>query len=339
MSPINAWAATAAGGACQPYTYDPGPLGADQVEIAVEYCGICHSDLSMLQNDWGITRYPFVPGHEAVGRIVALGDQVAGLALGQRVGIGWTACSCMHCHTCLSGDHHLCGEAQGTIVGRHGGFAERLRSHWAWAIPLPEALDGAAAGPLLCGGITVFAPLLIHDIPPTARVGVIGIGGLGHMALKFLRAWGCEVTAFTSSESKREEALAFGAHRVVFSQDSRALRAIARSLDLVIDTVNAPLDWKAVMGTLAPKGRFHLVGALLEPLPVNGMALLGGQQSISGSPTGSPSAIATMLDFAARHQVLPQVEHFPMSQVNAALEHLRAGKARYRVVLDADFGV
>lgn len=171
MSPINAWAATAAGGACQPYTYDPGPLGADQVEIAVEYCGICHSDLSMLQNDWGITRYPFVPGHEAVGRIVALGDQVAGLALGQRVGIGWTACSCMHCHTCLSGDHHLCGEAQGTIVGRHGGFADRLRSHWAWAIPLPESLDGAAAGPLLCGGITVFAPLLIHGIPPTARVG------------------------------------------------------------------------------------------------------------------------------------------------------------------------
>ncbi len=166
---------------------------------------------------------------------------------------------------------------------------------------------------------------------------MIGIGGLGHMALKFLRAWGCEVTAFTSSESKREEALAFGAHQVISSQDSRALRAIARSLDLVIDTVNAPLDWKAVMGTLAPKGRFHLVGALLEPLPVNGMALLGGQQSISGSPTGSPSAIATMLDFAARHQVLPQVEHFPMSAVNDALEHLRAGKARYRIVLDADF--
>ncbi len=337
MSHINAWAATVAGGACQPFAYEPGPLGQDQVEIAVEYCGICHSDLSMLQNDWGITRYPFVPGHEAVGRIVALGDQVAGLALSQRVGIGWTARSCMHCHTCLAGDHHLCGEAQGTIVGRHGGFAERLRSHWAWAIPLPETLDAAAAGPLLCGGITVFAPLLIHGILPTARVGVIGIGGLGHMALKFLRAWGCEVTAFTSSESKREEALGFGAHRVVSSKDSSALQAIAGSLDLVIDTVNVPLDWQSLMGTLAPKGRLHVVGAVLEPIPVSAMSLLMGQQSLSGSPTGSPSAIATMLDFAARHQALPQVEHFPMSQVNEALAHLGSGKARYRIVLDADF--
>lgn len=339
MTHINAWAAPKAGGTCQPYSYVPGPLGQDQVEIAVEYCGICHSDLSMLNNHWGITRYPFVPGHEVVGPIVALGEQVAGLVLGQRVGIGWTARSCMRCHTCLAGDHHLCGEAQGTIVGRHGGFAERLRSHWAWAIPLPETLDPAAAGPLLCGGITVFAPLLTHGILPTARVGVIGIGGLGHMALKFLRAWGCEVTAFTSSESKCQDALAFGAHRVVSTLDSFALRDIAGSLDLIIDTVNVPLDWPAVMGTLAPKGRLHVVGAVLEAIPVSVMHLLVGQQTLSGSPTGSPSAIATMLNFAARHQVLPQVEHFPMSRVNEALEHLGSGKARYRIVLDTDFTV
>lgn len=337
MSLIHAWAATAAGGALQPFSYDADPLGPDQVEIAVEYCGICHSDLSMLDDEWGMTSYPFVAGHEVAGRIAALGDQVAGLALGQRVGLGWSAQSCMHCRTCRAGDNHLCSEVQGTIVGRHGGFAERVRSHWAWVFPLPEALDGAAAGPLLCGGITVFAPLLLYGILPTARVGVVGIGGLGHMALKFLRAWGCEVTAFTSSEFKREEARSFGAHRVVSSQDSAAMSAIAGSLDLIIDTVNAPLDWPALMGTLAPKGRLHVVGAVLEPIPVSAMDLLVRQQSLSGSPTGSPSAIATMLDFAARHQVLPQVEHFPMRQVNDALEHLRAGKARYRIVLDADF--
>jgi uncharacterized zinc-type alcohol dehydrogenase-like protein len=337
MSQIHAWAATTAGGICEPFTYDPGALKPDEVEIAVEHCGICHSDLSMLDNHWGMSRYPLIPGHEAVGRIVDLGDQVTGLSRGQRVGVGWMAHSCMHCPTCLSGEHHLCAQSQGTIVGRHGGFADRLRCHWAWALPLPEGLDASAAGPLMCGGITVFSPLLIHSITPTARVGVVGIGGLGHLALQFLRAWGCEVTAFTSSESKRAEAQALGAHRVVASNDRRALRAIRGSLDLIISTVNVTLDWSGLLATLAPKGRLHIVGAVLEPMQINAMDLIGGQKGISGSPIGSPTALATMLDFAARHQILPQVEHFPMSQVNAALDHLRAGKARYRVVLDADF--
>ena len=336
MSQIHAWAATKAGGPLEPFSYDPGPLGPEEVEIAVEHCGICHSDLSMLKNDWGMTRFPFVPGHEAVGRLIALGDQVRGLSLNQRVGIGWMAGSCMHCHSCLTGDHHLCSQGQGTIVGRHGGFANRLRCHWAWAIPLPAALDGAAAGPLLCGGITVFSPLLIHGILPTARAGVIGIGGLGHMALKFLRAWGCEVTAFTSSEAKRAEALAMGAHRVVSSRDTKAMRALAGSLDLIIDTVNVPLEWGALMATLAPKGRLHVVGAVLEHMAISAMDLIVGQKSLSGSPVGSPTAIATMLDFAARHQIAPQVERFPMSQVNEALAHLHEGKARYRVVLEGD---
>jgi uncharacterized zinc-type alcohol dehydrogenase-like protein len=337
MSQIHAWAATTAGGICEPFSYDPGPLGPDEVEIAVEHCGICHSDLSMLDNHWGMSRYPLVPGHEAVGRILKLGDRVAGLSPGQRVGVGWMAASCMHCQSCLGGDQHLCHQGQGTIVGRHGGFADRLRCHWAWALPLPEGLDAGAAGPLMCGGITVFAPLMIHNISPTARVGVVGIGGLGHLALKFLCAWGCEITAFTSSESKRTEAMAFGAHRVVSSQDGRALHAIAGSLDLIIDTVNVSLDWKAIMGTLAPKGHLHVVGAVLEPMAIDAMDLIGGQRGISGSPIGSPTALTRMLDFAARHRILPQVEHFPMSRVNEALEHLRAGKARYRVVLDADF--
>ncbi|MFN5746433.1 MAG: NAD(P)-dependent alcohol dehydrogenase [Methylococcaceae bacterium] len=337
MSTIRAWAAQAPGGWLDAYEYDAGPLAVDEVEIAVEHCGICHSDLSVLQNDWGISRYPLVPGHEVIGKIVAVGEQVAGLKPGQRVGVGWHAGSCMHCRTCLAGDQHLCGSARATIVGHHGGFAERLRSHWAWAVPLPSGLDPATAGPLLCGGITVFSPLLLYGIQPTQRVGVVGIGGLGHMALKFLKAWGCEVTAFTSSDHKREEALQFGAHRVVSSRDAGAMKAIARSLDLIIVTVNVPLAWDALMSTLAPKGRLHMVGAVLEPLPINAMALLLGQQDVSGSPTGSPTAIASMLDFAARHQILPQVEHFPMSQANEAFEHLKSGRSHYRIVLDADF--
>ena len=337
MNAIRAWAALAAGNRFVPYEYDPGPLPPEQVEIAVEHCGICHSDLSVLQNDWHISRYPLVPGHEVVGRIVATCDQVAGLSIGQRVGVGWFAGSCMHCRSCLAGEQHLCAHSSATIVGHHGGFAERVRSHWAWALPIPAGLDEAAVGPLLCGGITVFAPLLLYGIRPTARVGVVGIGGLGHMALLFLKAWGCEVTAFTSSESKREEARTLGAHRVVSSRDSAAMRALAGSLDLIIDTVNVQLDWPALMATLAPKGRLHIVGAVLDPIPVDAMGLLLGQQEVSASPTGSPSAMATMLDFAARHQILPWVEHFPMSRVNDAFEHLRAGNPRYRIVLDADF--
>jgi len=337
MSDIRSWAAKAAAAPLEPYQFDPGPLGPEDVEIAVEYCGICHSDVSMLDNEWGYTVYPFVPGHEAVGTIVALGEHTKGLQVGQRVGVGWTASSCLHCHQCIGGNHHLCPEAKATIVDRPGAFAERLRANWAWVIPLPPALDATAAGPLMCGGITVFSPLLKFGVAPTHRVGVVGIGGLGHMALKFLHAWGCEVTAFTSSESKHDEARALGAHRVVSSRDKASMKSIAGTLDFVLDTVNVPLAWDALIGTLAPQGRLHVVGAVLEPIPVKAFALIAGEKSISGSPTGSPGGIATMLDFAARHAIAPQVEHFPMSRVNDALEHMRAGKARYRVVLDADF--
>ena len=337
MSMIKAWAAPSAGAALEPFEYDPGPLGGEEVEIAVEHCGVCHSDLSMLDNEWGQTRYPFVPGHEAVGRVVARGPQAKGVALGQYIGLGWSARSCMHCKHCLDGDHNLCVDLQATLFGRHGAFADRVRAHWVWVMPLPEGLDVRESGPLLCGGITVFTPLREQNISPTSRVGVIGIGGLGHMALKFCKAWGCEVTAFTSSDSKIEEARAFGAHRVVSSRDSKAIAAIAGSLDLIIDTVNVPLDWNALLAALAPNGRLHVVGAVLEPIPVPAFTLLMGQKAVSGSPTGSRAAMDSMLGFAARHQVTPQTEHFPMSRANDAMDHLRAGKARYRIVLDADF--
>ncbi|MFM6063840.1 MAG: alcohol dehydrogenase catalytic domain-containing protein, partial [Microcystis panniformis] len=199
---IRAYAAREKGGKLEPFDYDPGILADEDVEIAVEYCGICHSDLSMLDNDWGLTTYPFVPGHEVVGTIAALGAKVKELKLGQRVGLGWFSRSCSTCETCMSGDQNLCATAEGTIVGRHGGFAERVRADHSWLVPLPDQLDAAKAGPLFCGGITVFNPIVQFDIKPTNRVGVIGIGGLGHIALKFLKAWGCEVTAFSSSPDK-----------------------------------------------------------------------------------------------------------------------------------------
>lgn len=187
--------------------------------------------------------------------------------------------------------------------------------------------------PVLCGGITVFYPLLLADIKPTARVGVIGIGGLGHMALLFARAWGCEVTAFSSSPEKEAEARGFGADHVINSRDPEALKRAANSLDFILSTVNVPLDWEAYIAALRPQGRLHLVGAVTQPLTVPLFPLLLGQKSISSSPTGSPAAIAIMLNFAARHHIQPTIETFKFSEINDALEKLRHGKPRYRIVL------
>ena len=336
MPKIHAYAASVPKGPLQPFEFDPGELGPEQVEIKVTHCGICHSDLSMLDNEWGMSQFPLVPGHEAVGTVVALGEQAKGLKLGQRVGIGWSAYSCLHCHECLSGDHNLCATTQGTIVGRHGGFADRLRAQWTWVRPIPDALDLIKSGPLLCGGVTVFNPFLAHQIPPTARVGIIGIGGLGHMALQFANKWGCEVHAFTTSDNKEAEARKLGAHFVHNTKRSAAFKDIAGNLDLILSTINAPLDIPGLLGTLAPKGRLHVVGAILPPMEIPAFGLIAGQKSVSGSPVGSPSTIDHMLDFSARHQIAPVIETFPMSKVNEALEHLRSGKARYRVVLVND---
>ena len=308
---------------------------ATDVQIEILFCGVCHSDLSMLNNDWGTSQYPVVLGHEAIGRVVEIGSAAKGIQVGQRVGIGWTAGSCMHCRPCKSGNQHLCAQAQPTIVGRYGAFASRVRSHWAWAVPIPESMPAAEAGPLLCGGITVFNPIVQFDVRPTHRVGVIGIGGLGHLAIRFLRAWGCEVTAFTSSADKGPEARAMGAHEVVNSRDSSALAAVAGRYDFILNTVNVSMDWAAYINALAPRGRLHIVGAVDQPIPVAAFPMLVGQKSLSGSPLGSPATVATMLDFAARHGVAPTCEYFPMSRVNDALARLRSGKARYRVVLTA----
>ncbi|MBO6513719.1 MAG: NAD(P)-dependent alcohol dehydrogenase [Phycisphaerales bacterium] len=333
MTTVNAYAASEASSKLEPFTYELDDLGANQVDIKVEACGICHSDISMLDNEWGMTEYPFVPGHEIVGIVESKGDAVTHLEVGQRVGVGWHSGCCMHCTQCMKGDHNLCSTAEQTIVGRHGGFADRVRVNGTWAIPIPDSVDPVSAGPLFCGGITVFNPLVQLGIKPTDRVGVIGIGGLGHMALMFLNKWGCEVTAFTSSDSKAEEARKMGAHRIVNSRDDDALEAEAGRFNLILSTVNVSLNWDAYINALAPKGKLHNVGAVLEPIPVGAFSLIMAQRSISGSPVGSAATIADMLEFSGRHQIQPIIETFPMSKVNDAIEHLKAGNARYRIVL------
>jgi uncharacterized zinc-type alcohol dehydrogenase-like protein len=330
---IHAYAAHEAAGKLESYTYESGEIGAEQVDIKVSYCGVCHSDLSMINNEWGMTQYPLVPGHEIVGEVVATGNAVKNVAVGDKVGLGWLSQSCMSCQECMSGKHHLCANNEATIVGRHGGFADHVRGHWSWAIPLPKDIDMSKAGPLLCGGITVFNPMILSGVKPTDRVGVIGIGGLGHMALKFLKHWGCEVIAFSSNPDKKDMILGMGASKVINSRSPEELESIAGTLNFILNTTNVTLDWNSYLTTLAPQGKFHTVGAVLEPMAIPAFSLIGGEKSIGGSPVGSPATTKTMLDFCVRHNIYPTVEEFPMTQVNEALKHLEDGKARFRIVL------
>ncbi|WP_180078955.1 NAD(P)-dependent alcohol dehydrogenase [Acinetobacter sp. YH12251] len=335
---IHAYAAMNSGEALVPYQFDPGELQAHQVEVKVEYCGLCHSDISIIQNDWKSSVYPVVPGHEVIGTITQLGSEAKGLKIGQRVGIGWTAESCQHCDPCIDGRQVQCtGTKTATIVGHAGGFADKVRAGWQWVIPLPDDLDPTSAGPLLCGGITVFDPILQHQIQAIHHVAVIGIGGLGHMAIKLLKAWGCEITAFSSNLDKTDELKAMGADHVVNSRDLAAIKAQRGKFNLILSTVNVTLDWQAYLSTLAPNGSVHMLGLALEPMQIPAGMLISGAKSVTGSSTGSPAALRELLRFAARQNIAPQIEMYPMSQVNEAIERLHSGNVRYRIVLKADF--
>jgi len=330
---IKAFAAFEPKGDLKPFEYDPGNLKSHEVEIDVHYCGICHSDLSVIDNEWGNTQYPVVPGHEVVGKITRIGKHVNHLEIGQAVGLGWHSGYCDECSLCHMGNQNLCDSAQATIIGRHGGFADKVYASANSVVAIPDGIDLESAGPLFCGGVTVFNPLLQYDIKPTDKVAVIGIGGLGHMALQFINAWGCEVTAFTSSENKKEEAIGLGAHHVLNSRNPKEIGAATGRFDLIISTVNVTLDWNLYLSTLTPRGRLHFVGVVTAPLDINVFSLIMGQRSVSGSPSGSPTTIVNMLEFANRHNIKPEIEKFKFDEINEAIKKLRTGQAHYRIVL------
>ena len=329
---IQAYAAHNADGNLELFEYELGSLKPDEVEIDVEYCGICHSDLHMLKNEWGFTRYPLVPGHEIVGKISAIGGNVSHLGVGQYVGVGWRARSCLICDQCLTGHHNRCLKGEDVIVGRYGGFADKVRCQALWAFPLPKNINIKTAGPLFCGGITVFNPIIQNNIKSTDHVAVVGIGGLGHMALKFLNSWGCEVTAFSTNPEKEKEARQFGAHNFL---NSLTLRSSANIFDMVLVTTNVDLDRDLYINMLRPGGKLHIVGAASQ-IKATVSPLVSGERSIGGSPIGGPATINMMLDFCNRHAIEPVIEEFPISRVNEALSHLESGKARYRIVLRND---
>jgi alcohol/geraniol dehydrogenase (NADP+) len=330
---VQAFAALAPKGPLLPFDYEAAELGEHDVEIAITHCGLCHSDVHLIDDAWSRSRYPLVPGHEIVGRITGIGRLVTHLQPGMRVGVGWQRSSCLACDSCLAGRENLCARQEATCVGHHGGLADRLRTDGRFAFALPDALDDATAAPLLCGGVTVFAPLYRYGGGPTRTVGIIGIGGLGHMAVRFAAAFGCEVVALTNSHSKRPEVMAMGAHEVASSTDPRELRKLAGRFDLLISTAPARLDWILLLQALKPNGVLCLVGASPGLLQVPAAQLLTGQKSICGSDIGDRATVVEMLRCAVRHRITPSIETRPMHEVNLGIERLRRNEARYRVVM------
>ena len=316
-----------------PYHYDPGKLGSQEVEIAITHCGICHSDLHLIANDWGISQFPFIPGHEIVGTVTAVGNEVRALKAGERVGLGWQSNSCGQCEWCTRGMENLCPTAEGTCVHRNGGYADRVRANARFVVAIPDALKSELTAPLLCAGITVYNPLRTHGVNPSSRVGVVGIGGLGHLAIQFARVFGAEVTAFSTSAAKEEEARALGAHHFVNSRESKALKEVVGSQDLILNTANADQDWGTYIQALRPTGTLCFLGVPPSPVSVQAFQLISGLRTISGSPTGSPHQLREMLDVAARHGVKATIEAFPMSKANQAIEKVKKNKVRYRAVL------
>ncbi len=333
MAQIHGLAAHAAGAELLPYHYDPGNLGAQEVEIAITHCGICYSDLHLISNDWGISQYPFIPGHEVIGTVASVGSGVRRLEVGQRVGLGWQSNSCGVCEWCTQGMENLCAESEATCVRRNGGYAASVRANARFVIPIPEALKSENTAPLLCAGITVYNPLRTHGVNPSSRVGVVGIGGLGHLAIQFAHAFGAEVTAFSSSAGKEEEVSTLGAQHFVNTRETKALKDVTGRLDFILTTVNADQDWNTYVQALRPMGTLCFVGVPPSPVTVPAFPLIGGGRSISGNPTGSPHRLREMLDVAARHGVKASTELFPMAKANEAIEKVKKGKVRYRAVL------
>lgn len=330
---IQAYAAMEPKAPLQPFSYATPELGAHDVELEVTHCGLCYSDIHLIDDDWKKSRYPLVPGHEVVGSVLRRGPEVTHLNVGQRVGVGWQHSACLSCELCLQGHENLCPTQIATAVGHHGGLAQRMIADARFALPIPDALASAAAAPLLCGGVTVYSPMRRYGITGTSRVGVIGIGGLGHMAIAILKGLGAEIVAFSSSPDKRAQALRMGAHHYIGSSDVREIRKLGARLDLIISTVHARLDWVTYLQALRPNGVLCLLGGGTSLLQISQQALLG-QRAITTGEIGSRAAIVEVLEFATRHAIEPEIEIAPMQESQRQIDRLRANQVRYRAVLE-----
>jgi len=342
--PTRAYAAQARDAGLTRWQYEPRSPRPDDVSIEILYCGVCHTDIHFVENDWGMTVYPVVPGHEIIGRVTAVGAEVTGFKAGDMVGVGCMVDSCRECSSCTQGLEQYC--INGAVwtyngIDRHdgkityGGYSERIVVSERFVVHLPDELDPASSAPILCAGITTYSPLRYVGVKPGDKVGVIGMGGLGHMGIKFAKAMGAEVTLFTRSPGKIEEGKRNGADHVVISTDADQMKRAAGSIQYILDTVPVEHDLNPYIACLGVDGVYLLVGQLtpLSP-PIEAFPLVLGRRSILGSAIGGMPETQEVLDFCAEHGISCDIEMLDIRNIGEAYERMKRGDVRYRFVID-----
>jgi uncharacterized zinc-type alcohol dehydrogenase-like protein len=345
MTQTFAYAAPSATQPLAPLTIERRAPGPHDVQIDIAYCGVCHSDLHTARNEWHNTLYPSVPGHEIVGTVTATGDQVSGFKVGDTVGVGCMVDSCQHCAACAEGEEQYCdngftGTYNGPVFGgenTHGGYSDKIVVDEKFVLRVSHTDNLAAVAPLLCAGITTYSPLRHWKVGPGQKVGVVGLGGLGHMGVKIAHAMGAHVVLFTTSPDKRDDALRLGADEVVVSRDKAQMDAHTNSLDFILNTVAAPHDLDPFLNLLKRDGTMCLVGAPAEPHPSPTVFnLIFKRRQLAGSLIGGIRETQEMLDFCAEHGIVSDIEMIAMKDINSAYERMLKGDVKYRFVIDMD---
>ncbi|WP_242918368.1 NAD(P)-dependent alcohol dehydrogenase [Pontibacter liquoris] len=344
MTAINAYAAFDAKAPLGPFTLERREVGENDVQIEILYCGVCHSDLHQVRNEWGGAMYPLVPGHEIVGRVTKVGNQVSKFKEGDLAGVGCFVDSCRHCPSCQEGLEQYCEEGMvGTYNSKqrngrpeptYGGYSSQIVVDAAYTLKVPENLELSRVAPLLCAGITTYSPLRQWKVGAGHRVGIVGLGGLGHMAVKLAASMGADVTVLSTSPEKEKDARELGAHHFAITKDKDVLKGLSRTFDFIIDTVSAPHDLNAYLGMLKRDGTMILLGAPPEPSPVAGFSLINGRRRLAGSLIGGIAETQDMLDYCAEHNIMSDVEVIPVDYINEAYERMLKGDVKYRFVID-----
>ena len=327
----------------EPYHFERRALRDEDVSIEILYCGVCHSDLHTAENDWGWTQYPVVPGHEIVGRVLEVGSGVTKYKVGDNVAVGCMVDSCLSCDQCHHGEEQFCREGMvGTYSGQdrisgeltQGGYSKHIVVREEFVLSVPEGLDLAKCAPILCAGITTYSPLRTWNVGPGSRVGVIGLGGLGHMAIKIAAAMGAHVTAISRSDKKKQQVLSYGAKDLLVSSDEAAMQAHANQFDVIINTIPVKHDFTPYIPLLDIDGTQVLVGQVGALAESNSVPLLMGRRRVAGSLIGGIAQTQEILDFCALHNILPEVEMIKMEQINDAFDKLKQGDMASRFVID-----